>query len=186
VAANSKRALKDEAGVDQSTSPATASQSTQESAEKAAASSAEGPDIATDTSAKRELFGMTLTIRNRVEGRYVERPENLCSNDRWMVEYAIEELADEQCHTLYSNLVRRRGKIFGPSGANWYLMFDGRLDQYSKRGRQFRRSENNREKAGLVHVWNSSESTRSGLGSRYQWGRGNSEKLKEDPWWPTE
>ena len=57
------------------------------------------------------LLAMVLTVRNKVNGRYVERPENLTRKDKWTVEYALAEFPSlERAHNLYDACKIRREK----------------------------------------------------------------------------
>lgn len=73
---------------------------------KAAASPSSPP--APETPETPEIIGMIMTIRNKVNGRYVVRPEKLTNSDSWKVEYAIEEIETKRAHTLYTMLKTRR------------------------------------------------------------------------------
>ncbi|KJR81205.1 mitochondrial mRNA processing protein [Sporothrix schenckii 1099-18] len=55
-----------------------------------------------------EIIGMIMTIRNKVNGRYVVRPDKLTNADSWKVEYAIEEIQTKRARTLYNMLKARR------------------------------------------------------------------------------
>ena len=59
----------------------------------------------------QEVLAMTLTIRNKVNDRYVIRPENLSSSDRWQVEYALSEVdKPKKAWSLYQASQARRRK----------------------------------------------------------------------------
>ena len=59
----------------------------------------------------QEVLAMTLTIRNKVNDRYVIRPENLSSSDRWQVEYALSEVEKPtKAWSLYQASQARRRK----------------------------------------------------------------------------
>ncbi len=56
-----------------------------------------------------ELLAMTLTIRNKVNGIYQVRPENLSERDEWVVEYSLMEIdSPARAWTLYNSCRRRR------------------------------------------------------------------------------
>lgn len=106
-----------------------------------------------------ELYGLILTIRNKVDGEYVVRPENLDAKQRWTVEYALEEIPERRANTLYRMVLNRRRNLLYPDDgydkdAKWYHMFRGRLDAYSQSGRSFRRREDARLRdEPVVHVY---------------------------------
>ena len=42
------------------------------------------------------ILAMTLTLRNKVNGSYILRPENLTKDDDWSVEYTLSPVAEER------------------------------------------------------------------------------------------
>ncbi|KAI1398111.1 Pet127-domain-containing protein [Hypoxylon fuscum] len=102
-----------------------------------------------------ELFGMVLTIKNKVNGKYVTRPEELKKSDSWVVEYNIEEIAGKRAKTIYQQCRARRRKTFENTGdrdSQWYQMFRGDLRRRTDMGRKFRASETEKAKKRPVHV----------------------------------
>ncbi|KAL9610311.1 MAG: hypothetical protein Q9167_004973 [Letrouitia subvulpina] len=58
-----------------------------------------------------EVLAMTLTIRNKINGLYVLRPDELKSEDDWSVEYSLEEvLQPGRAWSLYQACQMRRRK----------------------------------------------------------------------------
>ncbi len=56
-----------------------------------------------------EVLAMALTIRNKVNDKYVQRPENLGPNDKWSIEYSLEEVSKpERAWSLYRACQQRR------------------------------------------------------------------------------
>ncbi|KAK4242511.1 mitochondrial protein Pet127-domain-containing protein [Achaetomium macrosporum] len=108
-----------------------------------------------------ELYGLILTVRNKVDGQYVERPEKLKRKQRWTVEYAFEEMRPDRARNLYKAVLNRRRKLLYPDNGGegesnkWYSMFQGRLKRYSMRGRSFRRREERRMRERPVYVYGS-------------------------------
>ncbi|KAK3299211.1 mitochondrial protein Pet127-domain-containing protein [Chaetomium fimeti] len=110
-----------------------------------------------------ELYGLILTIRNRVNCEYVARPEKMNRGHRWQVEYAIEEVKPERAQNLYRMVLNRRKNLLYPEDADggdarddgdrWYSMFQGNLNRYSTGGRKFRRREDRRQRGQPVHVY---------------------------------
>ncbi|KAK6062840.1 hypothetical protein SCUP515_12969 [Seiridium cupressi] len=100
------------------------------------------------------ILGMVLTVRNRVNDKYVERPENLTKSDRWEIEYNIEELSDERAHRLFVMCKKRRERALSSSRRDsaWNEMFDGALPKYSNEGRKFRKEEERLAKERPVHI----------------------------------
>lgn len=104
------------------------------------------PSDEEEASEEKPLLAMALTIRNKVNGQYVERPMNLTKADEWTVEYEISELGSPQGRTLYRMCQTRRQKEMMGRGedeldvaGNGYLR---RLRQIAKQGRQYRAREN--------------------------------------------
>ncbi|KAK3359800.1 mitochondrial mRNA processing protein [Lasiosphaeria hispida] len=92
-----------------------------------------------------EIFGMILTSKNKVNESYVDRPEDLEKRDKWVVEYAIEEIPAERADRLYKMMTVRRRKVLGDSDEDkdktWRSMFKGKLEEYSSAGRIRRAKE---------------------------------------------
>ncbi len=99
----------------------------------------------------KDLTAMTLTIRNKVNGRYVERPEDLRPDDKWEVEYALSELhKPEQISSLYAatKMRRRRAltKTVDSKADAWNNIFIENIKKFNKKGRAFRERQNEIEK----------------------------------------
>ncbi|KAK3403175.1 mitochondrial protein Pet127-domain-containing protein [Sordaria brevicollis] len=103
-----------------------------------------------------ELLGMILTIRNKVNGEYVERPENLRRTDKWEVEYSLENMPTLRAENIYKQVVQRRRKTLDDQEDRdkaWYEMFQGALDKYTTKGRRHRQKEIALAKTRPVHVY---------------------------------
>lgn len=101
------------------------------------------------------LFGMVLTIKNKVNNEYVTRPENLKKSDNWTVEYNVEEIKGKRAQTIYSQCLTRRRKILEDAGdrdSEWYSMFRGQLRKRTSSGRKYRAAEIARAMGKPVHV----------------------------------
>lgn len=93
---------------------------------------------------EREILGMVLTVRNVVNGHYVDRPENLKFTDKWNVEYSIEKINDqEKARLIYRQLqMRRKGAHHRGSGKDSFrAAFNGMLTSKTRAGRTFRAQE---------------------------------------------
>jgi len=96
-----------------------------------------------DNGEPRELLAFTLSVRNRVNGRYVTRPENITRNDDWAIEYNLEPIEnDEHARRRYRESKRRQDSQLQTDEArieSWYggyfmrLLFD-----LSEKGRRWR------------------------------------------------
>jgi len=92
------------------------------------------------------LMGWTLTLRHRVNGRYVDRPETLRPNDSWTVEYHIAEMNQDDAWPQYEKVKLKRKKLIGEEvdrmesvmGLDRYRMMIRRI---SDRGRAWRQEQ---------------------------------------------
>jgi hypothetical protein len=104
-----------------------------------------------------DLLAMTLTIRNKVNGVYVVRPENMGSNDSWSVEYALAEVPKpEQSQILYQKTQRRRALILKrdkkDAKTNFHQSYSRKLTELSSQGRKWRQEQNEIDRAKPVTV----------------------------------
>lgn len=91
-----------------------------------------------------ELLGMILTVRNKVDGRYVTRPTFSSPGHRWSVEYSIQTMGKERAAKLYSQVKARRSKTFDNTVDRdkvWHEIFQRALPKLSERGSRFRSKE---------------------------------------------
>lgn len=139
------------------TSPSLSAAATEEStvddtasSTQSASSAAEEPTTTTIASSPRTppaqrpsgpLAGWVVTIRNKVNGQYVTRPENLESEDNWAIEYHMREIAPDEVWALYNKTLDRRHALIGQDDEHT----DQRLESYRKviqryasRGRKWR------------------------------------------------
>ncbi|KAI9677654.1 MAG: hypothetical protein M1817_006609 [Caeruleum heppii] len=95
---------------------------------------------------KRDLLGMTLTVRNKVNSKYVTRPVKLSEQERWSVEYSLSEITSPvRAWSLYGACQTRRRKALGTdveedsdAAASFYVR---RLREMSEKGREWRREQ---------------------------------------------
>jgi hypothetical protein len=102
-----------------------------------------------------EIFGMILSIRNKVDGKYVTRPTGNNERFSWTVEYAFEELPTDRANNLYKKLLARRRKELMEKDreTEWHRAFEGKLASMSERGRNFRQREDEYSRGKPVHVF---------------------------------
>ncbi|KAJ5166445.1 mitochondrial translation protein [Penicillium canariense] len=123
----------------------------EDAAEASAAESSAEAEAEAEAEPKGELLAMALTIRNKINGEYVDRPtEDFKTGDKWNVEYELSELSPAQGHVLYKMCKTRRMKSLEGRGedelevaSNVYIR---RLRQISKEGRKHRERENEIDK----------------------------------------
>ena len=104
-----------------------------------------------------EVLAMALTIRNKVNGSYVQRPENIGPDDKWSVEYSLEEVTKpERAWSLYlACQTRRRRKLDGwaekqeEKTADPYLQ---KLRELSRKGALWREETDRRDGGKKVAI----------------------------------
>lgn len=105
-------------------------------------SASTAPKVAKEL-APKELFGMVVSVRNKVNSVSVDRPTNLKRSDKWDIEYAVEELESEKAEALYISCQKRRRKALDRSANNGYQDPSRRaVVQRTMAGRVFRQQEN--------------------------------------------
>ncbi|KAF1850823.1 Pet127-domain-containing protein [Cucurbitaria berberidis CBS 394.84] len=102
------------------------------------------------------LMGWTLTVRSKVNGEYVERPEQLAIIDDWRIEYHIKDIPQETRWKLYNAVKERRRKLIGQDeeeidvGLKHYR---DKIQRYSDSGRKWRKKQDKLDEAQGVHVY---------------------------------
>jgi hypothetical protein len=93
----------------------------------------------------KEVLGMVLTIRNKVNGQIVLRPEDLEASDKWTVDYTLTEMDRiSRARDLYSACKNRRKAEVSRNdaeqdvAANYYLR---KLREITQRGAKWRREQ---------------------------------------------
>ncbi|KAI0146337.1 mitochondrial protein Pet127-domain-containing protein [Xylariaceae sp. FL1272] len=106
-------------------------------------------------SPKIDLLAMVLTVKNKVNGKYVTRPENLQKADDWTVEYIIQEVEEpERALGLYQQCIKRRKAAFTFSDrdAAWYEMFRGELARSTNAGREYRKEKEKTDRSSPMYT----------------------------------
>jgi hypothetical protein len=94
------------------------------------------------------ILAMTLVIRNKVNDKYVERPKNLRSHDKWTVEYALAEVPQNyRAQSLYEAAKRRRQKVLTRAREksdkdDWNTKWIENIRKLSRKGRAWRNLQN--------------------------------------------
>jgi hypothetical protein len=95
---------------------------------------------------KVDVMTMTLTIRNLVNGEYVERPHQITKDDKWTVEYALVTVPDERGRTVYEACKKRRRQALTfekkESVNAWNNKYLENLRRLSQKGRVWRADQN--------------------------------------------
>ncbi|RSL44033.1 hypothetical protein CEP53_011417 [Fusarium sp. AF-6] len=104
---------------------------------------------------ERELLGMYITIRNKMDDQVVERVEIKDGKEekrRWVVEYTVTELPQERAVRILGQLRARRKKTLqaDPEERNkqWYRAWSGGLAKSTARGQLYRKILKREEKRG--------------------------------------
>lgn len=104
--------------------------------------------------APKQILAMHLAIRNKVNGEYVVRPQELKASDKWTVEYALSEIPDqEKAMNLYKACQTRRRTALTKSedaeANSWAADRNNRfiktLKNLAKRGRLLRQKMTEKE-----------------------------------------
>jgi hypothetical protein len=82
-----------------------------EQAENTEAVNTEAVDELLEEKTEGPLIGWTLTVRSKVNGDYVDRPENLQDKDSWELEYHIKEIGNNILWKSYNAIKERRRKL---------------------------------------------------------------------------
>ncbi|KAK0383575.1 hypothetical protein NLU13_9486 [Sarocladium strictum] len=103
-----------------------------------------------------EILGMVVTVRNKLDGKYVDRPDTPFYG-RWQVGYSVTELEDEKARRLYAQIKKRRSSALSFDRARrdsqWYSMFRGNLQKATRQGRELReRLEREDQERQTIHV----------------------------------
>ena len=95
------------------------------------------------TSSGQDILAMTLTVRNKVNGKFILRPEHLTAQDSWSIEYSLVEVSSQRrARALYEACqLRRKKRLDTPEVPeeeevlNQYLL---RLRELSAKGKKWR------------------------------------------------
>ncbi|KAL2207720.1 Pet127-domain-containing protein, partial [Sarocladium strictum] len=97
-------------------------------------------EVKPKSTGKRELLGMVVTVKNKVDGSYTDRPNG--DYKHWTVQYSIQELEDEKAWVVYRQMKKRRSGVLSVDRAqrdsNWHSMWQGDLKKATKEGKEMR------------------------------------------------
>jgi hypothetical protein len=104
------------------------------------------PEAATATAPPPDgpLIGWTLTVRSKVNGGYVERPEQFTEEDNWNVEYHVQEIPEASRWRLYNALKERRRGLIGMEEQEvdkGLKNYRDTIQRFSNRGREWRKQQ---------------------------------------------
>ena len=161
--------------VKQQSSPNTGTEDTKKAAdtipapEKAAAENHSEADQAIPTttqetkqadsgpSSSGDILAMTLTLRNKVNNQYVQRPTSFTEKDAWSIEYSLLEVpSQERAKVLYEACQKRRKKKLDdqrvPEDADTVSAYLANLRRLSKSGRKWRKALDEEESKTAAEV----------------------------------
>ena len=125
----------------------------------------------TDAAASQhpDILAMTLTIRNKVNGKFVLRPERLTAKDRWSIEYSLTEVDTEtRARALYKACQGRRKKKYDKmetrNDEERLTGFLRRLRELSMQGRKWRARQDEEDTKKPVQILGDVIGGRSGEG----------------------
>ncbi|KAI9149328.1 mRNA degradation protein [Paramyrothecium foliicola] len=122
------------------------------------AKEAEGENATTETSQpKGEILGMYVTVRHKVNGEDVQRPElkpGRRGNFDWTVNYTITEMPADKARAVYHQVQRRRSTVFSKDPdertQSWHRIFGGKLPSMTDRGKRYREQREQEEKSRQI------------------------------------
>ena len=112
---------------------------------------------AKDDETPSDLLAMTLTLRNRLNGKYVLRPERMTAEDTWTIDYSLVEVSnDRRARALYDACQKRRQKKLDspevPEDAEVISQYLRNLRELSARGRDWRNDMDEKDRQRPLEV----------------------------------
>ena len=113
-----------------------------------------------DTIAKKnskDILAMTLTLRNKVNGKYVLRPDKMTAADEWSIEYSLIEVPEQtRARALYEACQMRRSKkledLLISEDAEVISGYVQKLRKMSEMGRAWRKEQDKIDRKRPVQV----------------------------------
>ena len=95
-----------------------------------------------------QVCAWTLSIRNKVNGVFIDRPDRLTSSDKWEVDYSLTEVTDPQrARILYQACqIRRQQQVEKDDGYKQQSKFFNMLRELSRLGADLRKKLDEAEK----------------------------------------
>ncbi|KAJ5545417.1 hypothetical protein N7535_006196 [Penicillium sp. DV-2018c] len=134
-----------------------------ESTSTSTSTSTSAPETETDSTPEQEeiiedLLAMTLKITNKVNGEVVERPTRLGLQDKWTIDYELDELPIKTGNDVLRQCKRRRRLIFekpedeeGVNSRNREYL--ARLQKMAQSGRVHRQRERRKDRVQGIVVY---------------------------------
>ncbi|KAL6849405.1 hypothetical protein ACO1O0_008945 [Amphichorda felina] len=106
-----------------------------------------------------ELMGLYITVRNKVDGQFVERPDDSEPELDWKVEYTVNDMEDEKAREIYSSMRSRRYQALNNDTVErsehskaWQDSYRVRLKEMAKKGESYRRRMEEAQQGKDVYV----------------------------------
>ena len=104
-------------------------------------------------SLSEDILAMTLTLRNKLNGEDVLRPESMTAADEWSVEYSLVEVpVPSRARALYKACQSRRSKKMEPEDSDSVSDYVQKLRNLSANGRAWRKEQDQRDEKEPVQV----------------------------------
>ena len=108
-------------------------------------------------SSPTEILAMTLTVRNKINGKFVLRPEQISAEDKWEIEYSLVEVpTQERAHALYQACITRRKKRLEaptvPENEEIISYYLRNLRNLSMKGKEWREQQDNKDQERPMQV----------------------------------
>ena len=112
---------------------------------------------AAQANSAEDILAMTITLRNKVNGQFVLRPEKMTAADEWSIEYSISEVPEQtRARALYEACQKRRSKqMEGDLALEDEEFISGyirKLRELSAKGRVWRKEQDKRDTERPVEV----------------------------------
>ena len=112
-----------------------------------------------------DILLMTLSVRNKINGQYRYRPMSLQPDDDWTVEYSlVEETKQSRAQALYQAMQARRRKQLTRNEDDSKTevdLYKQKLRELSRKGRKWRKEQNQKNSGSPKVVWGQSSARRS-------------------------
>lgn len=111
-----------------------------------------------DDLSSRPFLAMNLTVRNKINNDYVERPVNLTKDDQWTIEYCLRDYSDQNTSVNVFREVKKRRKAVHTGGLDMNpdkpptSSLVRQLRKYIERGRTFREREIEIESKAQIQI----------------------------------
>jgi hypothetical protein len=133
----------------------TAGEQSSDESEKSGSAAQETPINEPKPEPEGPLMGWTLTIRNKVNDGYTDRPSRLTAEDEWKIEYHVQEIPEASRWRLYMAVKeRRRGLIGHTEEADKSLKnYRDLIQRFSNRGRKWRETQDKLDEEMGIQVY---------------------------------